>query len=376
MDIIGFFHNEYGFLMGIFLSAFGIQLFYYLFFYIRVPFSKKKERVTVTPPVSIIICARNEEINLQKHLHSLLQQDYPDYEVIVVDDCSTDESLITLSEFKKMYTHLHYTHIEMNEKFSHGKKLAVAIGIKAAKHEWMLFTDADCKVTDNQWLRTMASQFSEQNSIILGYGAYQIRKSFLNNWLRFDTFFIGLQYLSAALAGIPYMGVGRNMAYRRSLFFGGKGFTSHIDLISGDDDLFVNEHARSSNTKVVLAPSSITFSEPETQWNGWFRQKSRHLTTGGRYRLSSKIYLGLEIISRLTFYTLFTVLLINNAYLPIIYYILITRMIIQIVIYYSAMKRLQEKYLLLSSLVYDVIMPIMHFVLFITNALKIKNKRI
>lgn len=351
----------------IILVAFGlsliIQLYFYLIYYARILFYRnKKDAKSSKEPVSVIICARNEEQNLEKNLPSILTQEYFDYEVIVVNDCSEDESEFVLERFQKRYKNLKTTTIKQDEKFYHSKKLALTIGIKAAKNEFLLLTDADCKVESKSWIEEMQKNFSEKKEIILGYGGYQREKKLINNLIRFDTLFIAIQYLTFALAGKAYMGVGRNLAYKKSLFFKHKGFASHNHMESGDDDLFVNEAATKKNTTIEISKESITRSGAESSFSGWYKQKKRHTSTGKMHRFGTKWRLFLENFSRIGFYALFVLSLI---FLPSYYIYTLSafgfRMFIQLIIFKSAINRLGEKNLLIPALLYDIIMPFLSF---------------
>ena len=203
----------------LFIVACGIQILFYLFFYMRISIIKRKKRTAIQEdPVSVIICARNEEENLKKFLPAFLEQKYSNYEVIVVNDSSEDDSEFVLNDFAKKYSHLRISTIKKDAKFSHGKKLAITIGIKAAKYEKMLFCDADCVPQSDQWLRLMQQSFRDKKEIILGYGGYQQQSGFLDKLIRYDTYSIAVNYMSFAHAGIPYMGVGRNLAYTKNIY--------------------------------------------------------------------------------------------------------------------------------------------------------------
>ncbi|MFW5886428.1 MAG: glycosyltransferase, partial [Bacteroidota bacterium] len=281
-----------------FTGAWFIQLMYYYLLYFRFAIYRNRKNEEVEEnPVSVILCAKNEENNLRKNLPFLLEQDYPKYEVIVVNDCSEDNTDLVLSEFKAKYSHLHTTNITKDKKFTHGKKLALTIGVKAANHDILLMTDADCQPYSDKWISTIQRNFIKKKEIILGYGPYQHKKGFLNSLTRFDTFFIALQYFSYALSGIPYMGVGRNMAYKKETFFRNKGFASHAHIASGDDDLFVKENATSKNTGIEINQDSFTYTEPENSLLQWTRKKKRHLTTSRLYKPGTKMLLGLENFS-------------------------------------------------------------------------------
>ena len=251
-------------LLVLFFAAFLVQCIYYLGIYMKLSFYKPLKERKSRKGVSVIICARNEAHHLEKFLPAVLSQDYPRFEVVVVNDCSSDHTEQLLSEMALRYTHLRYTTIPSNEKFRHGKKLALTVGIKSAVHDHVLLTDADCYPASDQWLRKMVSHLGRDKEIVLGYGRYEKRKGLLNSLIRYETAFTAMQYLSFALKGKPYMGVGRNLSYKKSLFFKNRGFASHYHVASGDDDLFVNEHAGPENTSIEIDTGSQTFSIPKT----------------------------------------------------------------------------------------------------------------
>ncbi len=342
-------------LASVFLISFLIQLYYYLGVYLKVALLKKNIKETASPnvPLSVIICARDEEENLETFLPTVLEQEYPNFEVIVVNDCSSDNSELALERIQKKYPNLRVTTIKPDEKFTHNKKLALTIGIKAAKNDWLVLTDADCRPVSKKWLSTIASQFSEKTEIVLGYGGFFEAKGFLNKIIRFDGLFIAMQYFGFALKGKPYMGVGRNLAYKKDLFFKNKGFASHAQLTSGDDDLFINEVAKGSNTKVEFHYDAHTRTIPRDSYNRWVIQKRRHITTYKKYSLPTKFMLGGEIASRVLFFGA-TIALFALVYYPwVIASIVVFRWIVQLSIIKGVMNRLSEKKLLLISLLYD-----------------------
>ena len=365
-----------------------ILLWYYIYYFARVAFYKEKavtpsplERDGVRLAVSVVICCKNEDHNLPDFLPLILNQDYPDYEVVVVDDCSSDNTPDVLREFEKKYKHLKVITVKEDKKHHHGKKFAVMVGIKGATHENLLFTDGDCKPVDNQWVRKMMRHFDPETEIVVGYSKYEKLPGFLNKLIRFDTFHIALQYLSFAKAGSPYMGVGRNLAYKKSLFFKHKGFATHYHIESGDDDLFINQAATPVNTKAELCPESFTESRVKQSWRGWVEQKRRHLSTWTEYKLSDKILLGVYPFAQAFFWILFIMLLLvcilQQFPQPDTYIILslfALRIIVQMVIYKLAMDRLKEKDLLLLSLVSELFLLWFYPVLTISNKLFRRQK--
>ncbi len=335
------------------LLCFLIQLFYYLYFYIRLAHKRKGDNSS-QPPVSVIVCAKNEEENLKQFLPLCLTQEYPNYEVIVVNDCSEDETSVVLESFAKKYAPLKISTIKKDEKFNHGKKLAITIGIKAAQYEHLLFTDADCYPVSTTWISDMMSLYTPSTEIVLGYGGYKKEKGFLNKLIRFDTLFIAMQYMSFAIAGVPYMGVGRNLSYKKNLFFRNKGFASHATLLSGDDDLFVNETANKKNVSVNL--ESHTRSIAPATFASWVHQKKRHQSTFYHYKGLHKFLLILEPVSRFLFYFIIPVLLLLDIKTWIVVIpVFAVRLIVFMLVYYFSTKTLKEKDLLLISPFFDFI---------------------
>ncbi len=322
-----------------------IQLYFYLFFYLRVVrkrFNPLPEADELYPPVSVVICARNEEENLQHFLPKVLEQDYPDFEVIVVNDCSSDNSDLVLESLQKKYPRLKVTTIKEDEKFTHAKKLALTVGIKAAKHEWLVLTDADCFPKSNKWLRHMASNFTEGIEVVLGYGGYLSEKGLLNKLIRLDTLHIALNYLGWALAKRPYMGVGRNLAYKKSVFFRNKGFANHAGIESGDDDLFVMEVANQYNTAVEYRRDAHTLSVPRKSYSSWLRQKRRHLSTSKLYRTGLKTGLSIEPFSRAAVYLTFVGLMVFKVFPYITLSVLLVYLISKHTVLALAAKRFDE----------------------------------
>ncbi|NCW87718.1 MAG: glycosyltransferase [Chitinophagia bacterium] len=328
----------------LFTTAALIQLFYYGWFFSRLAFYRKKEKVSQRQhPVSVVICARDEDENLARNLPGVLVQQYPSSkEVIVVNDNSVDDSKFILQELKRTFKNLHIVELTQEAKLISGKKYPLSIGIREANYEILLLTDADCVPSSEHWLEKMQDAYTEETEIVLGYGGYHRRKGLLNKLIRFETFHTALQYLSYALAGIPYMGVGRNLSYRKDLFLRNKGFSSINHIPSGDDDLFINKLANSRNTAVVIEPEAITRSIPKTTWGSWLRQKSRHYTTAKYYKPLHKFLLGLYFISQFLFYPLLGVALFfcNWQWVTAIAAI---KLIPQAVILYKSMAKLDEK---------------------------------
>lgn len=365
-------------LLALLAITFLIQLAYYIFIYGKVGWLKQvkiDESRTQWPPISVVICARNEQENLQKNIPLVAEQDYPNFEIVVVDDCSEDETNLTLKALRLKYPHLRQTFIKKDEKFWHGKKLAVTVGIKSASNELVVFTDADCTPKTNQWLKQIANAYKPETDIVLGYCGYERKKGFLNKIIRCDAFFIGLSYLGFALSKAPYMGIGRNLSYKKSLFFKNRGFASHHTLVSGDDDLFINEVSTSKNTRVCISKTALLTTEPRTTWNSWVQQKTRHVSTYKHYRLGSKVGLSLEMISRIAF---IGIAITSIFLLPIPYIALgfiFVRLITIAICFKKGINKLQENGLWFTMILFDIISPVLYLVLYLKRKFTPKRQQ-
>jgi glycosyltransferase involved in cell wall biosynthesis len=331
-------------LIGAFIFIIAIQLFYYLYFFLRLALYKKKtKQVNMEHPISVVICARDEAHNLANNLPGVLVQRYSTtHEIILVNDNSEDETKYLIEEFKKSFKNLNPVILSQEAKMINGKKFPLSIGIKSAKNETLLLTDADCVPASEHWMQLMQDGYDDDIEIVLGYGAYRKRQGILNKLIRFETFQTALQYFSYALAGLPYMGVGRNLSYKKEVFLRNKGFSSINQMPSGDDDLFINQVATRNNTAIVIDHDAHTISEPKTTFHDWMNQKYRHYTTSKYYKKSHAALLGIFALSQFLIYPIFiTSIILTQQYILLIS-LLGIRLIVQGSILRSTMKKLNE----------------------------------
>jgi glycosyltransferase involved in cell wall biosynthesis len=332
-----------------------IQLLYYFFLYLRLAFYKPTQKtVSQTHPVSVIICARDEAANLVKNLPGALVQQYrTTHEVIVVNDNSFDDSKYLLEEFEKEFKQLKVIELTQEAKMIPGKKFPLSIGIKTSKYEIVLLTDADCVPASEFWIEKMQETYEDNTEIVLGYGAYYKKKGLLNKFVRWETFHTAMQYLSYAIVGKPYMGVGRNLSYKKTIFYRHKGFSSHNHISSGDDDLFINMAATKINTKINIDKEAFTLSNPVKTWGQWIAQKTRHYSTGKFYKPLHKFLLGMYSFSHFLFYPLLAASLLF-FYWQAALIVFGVRFLVQAFVLYPCMKKLNEKDLYPWFLFFDI----------------------
>lgn len=385
--------NLYGFqfttldfaLAALLLIFFGVQLYYYLRYFRGIIRHNKKEAkkelmfIDEKIPVSIVICARDEEENLRKFLPFFLEQDYPEYEVIVINDASYDNTDDYISLMMKSYPHLRTTFVPDGTTNLSTKKLGITLGIKASKYDLILLTDADCMPEGKDWISKMVRNYTPETEFVLGYGGYLKKKGFLNKIIKFDTLFVAMQYLGMAEADRPHMGVGRNLSYRKETFFNMKGFAGTLNLQSGDDDLLVNRGATSTNTRIEVSKESTTWSEPKRTFRQWYAQKERHLSVSDKYNNSSKTRLTIEPVSRGLFYLtsiamiILGVLNFNWIVIGFSGLILISRYILQLSIINKTAKILGEQKFYLTIPIFDIFIPLLNLFILIFGK---KNRNI
>lgn len=354
-------------LFSIFSVIFLIQLIYYWIIFRRLAWYNQISASGKQEGVSVVICAHNEFYNLRENLPFILGQNYPEFEVLVVNHASDDDTSFLLTELEKRYPNLKAIEIKQDLNFFSGKKFPLSIGIKSAKYNIVLLTDADCKPSSGEWIAEFQSQYTGNTEIVLGYGPYNRSLGLLNRLIRFDTAHIAIQYLSYALSGMPYMGVGRNLSYNKEIFFRNNGFISHYRIRSGDDDLFINRVASKENTSIMVQPGSYTYSTPKRTFEKWFTQKKRHLSTMMHYRFKHKFLLGTYSSSLWMFYFLFILLLsLNFPIIPVLG-IFIIRLLSQYIIWYRCLRRLGEKDLLPFVLFYEILLLLLNSGIMVSN---------
>lgn len=341
-----------------------VLIFYYVYFFSKLAFyepTHNKNQSVV--PLSIIVCAKNEEKNIQRNIAVLLKQQLSsEAEVIVVNDRSVDDTKLIVEQEAAQNKYLKLINLGKEVDSKVGKKYPLSIGISEAKNDILLLTDADCVPSSYHWAEKMQNAYTQNIEIILGYGAYEKLPGLLNKIIRFETFHSAIQYLSYALVGLPYMGVGRNLSYKKELFIKNKGFEKIDHIPGGDDDLFINAVANAGNTAIVVDKEAHTISVPKRNWLEWRRQKSRHYTTSKYYKPIHQFLLGVYSVAQFLFYPLLvTAFIIFNWQMVLLLFII--KSFIQYVIFARAMKTLNEADLIKWILVMDLWM-FLYYILF------------
>ncbi len=364
---INFNYNSLSFIILIvFGISLAIQLFYHWGVFSKVAFYKRNIRPKLDEelePVSVVICARDAYEYLIDLIPALLKQDYPDFEIVVVNDCSDDDTEEYLKNLERLEPRIKPVQLKQHLNFFNGKKFPLSMGIKSAKNDIIVLTDFNCMPANDKWLRSVVNCYSQNTEIVIGYSPYVQKKSVLNRLMRFDSLQNGLLYLSAALHRHPYMGVGNNLSYRKELFYRNKGFISHYNTSVGDDDLFVSQVATKKNTEVLIDAENAIHTTPTSSFKLWMRQKGSRYSTVSKYNPKARFSLSLFYASQLLFYVSFIALLCMKPafsigdrtvfFIPILVFFFLLRSGSQFIIYHNAAKHLGENGLLPGLMAYD-----------------------
>jgi len=359
----------------IFIACALIQSAYYLLVFARLNFVRPFNGLPeFLPPASVIICAKNEAQNLSQYLKVVLIQQYKQYEVIVVNDQSTDNTIDVLVEYYKRNKNFKIVNIDVNEKKSYGgKKYALMKGIEAATFDTIVVTDADCRPATTHWLAKVVGAYMNETKIVLAHSPYEKQPGFLNKLIRYENFMTAIQYFGFAKLGLPYMGVGRNLSYKKELFRSFKGYDKAKDLPTGDDDLFINEAATSINTELCIDKDAFVYTKPETSLVAWLNQKRRHLRSGFSYKFHHIILLFLFSLSSFLFYVLFFFLLIKMMMLKYVMAIFFFTLLLKFVSTFRVYNKLGSSDLRFLSPVLDIAYTLYLLIIFFLLLLKPKN---
>ena len=333
-----------------------VLFWYFIFRHLRRP---RMEHSSLQPPVSVIICARNESSNLRRNLPLVLDQDYPDYEVVVVDDRSSDDTQSILERFKGEHEHLKVIDNKYANSTLLGKKSALKSGIESAQHDILLLTDADCYPDDKKWICSMVSGLTSSSDVVLGFSPYEKTKGLLNKFIRYETNLIAFQYLGMALLGMPYMAVGRNLMYRKAFFNDINGFQDFGHIASGDDDLLLQKRRPEHRINIVFEKASFVTSIPRKTWGEFIRQKSRHLSTGALYKPLPLLIISLFSLSHFLFFLGLAISFFCNFSTFFVLSLLVTRLLFQLPLYFPLFKRTKSSDLVNTILLLDILFAVL-----------------
>lgn len=350
----------------------GIQVIYYLAFSSFIFNTVKNNKQSSEIPVSVLIFAKNEAENLQKIIPNIIQQKYTAFEIVLINDASKDNSLEVMQSFKLNHTNIKIIDVKNTEAFWGNKKYALTLGIKAATHEHLLFINPGSKTISKFWISKMSQHFNVDKTIVLGYNKYKQENSILNLLVRFETLLTAVKCFGYTKLGAPYRALGGNLAYKKSGFFKVKGFINHMNIKSGENDLFIQDAANNTNTTICTSEKSFTVSKAPSTFKEWSSQKTKQVSTANHYKLKHKLLLGLFNISKVLFY-ISGIILCFLYPLQMVLPIVITYYTIQYLVVGFASKKLKEPQIIYFIPFLEIGVLLFHFSIFISNLISKPN---
>lgn len=287
-------------MIWLFAVALTVHLGYWIAIGIGLDRSRREREAADEPavPISVIVAARDEEDSIEVLLTALRHQTHETFEVVVVDDDSCDETAAIVERIAAEDYRIRL--IRVTDPSPPRKKRALTAGIRASMHDRLAFTDADC-LPGERWLETIASHSADEPGVVLiGFGPLRKEKGAVNMFSRFETWITATLTAASVGLGRPYMAVGRNFSYPRSLFEKVGGFEDHLHSLSGDDDLLVQQARRhGASVRYMFDPASFVESDAPEDWRTWVRQKLRHTSAGRHYDRTPQLHLALFHASNL-----------------------------------------------------------------------------
>jgi len=350
-DLIVFWKSS-GYSGYLFLLCAGLFIFHLINVIYRMVVICRKEKSfseNGETGVSLIITANNKAGELKENLEYFLNQNYAPYEVIVVDECSEDDTQDVLAEMQQKYPGLRTTRIFPDTKFRSTKKLAINIGILAARYDIVLFAEINSRPASSSWVKAMASYFTPDTAVVLGYANYAAGKKRVN----FHRMYRFLRYLKMLLLvkGKTYvLGDGYNMAYRKGLYLANKVFSKNSQSYAGYDNEIVRILSKAG--KVRVAKNKDTFIEIKgSRKKTCSEDFTYYCFNRRRWELPIKLKANADNFLRMVFYIL-SFLLINVKFLQnyVIIGILLT-FLMDFVTLNIYLKHLKQKKLFLTSFI-------------------------
>jgi glycosyltransferase involved in cell wall biosynthesis len=356
MDFLNYQFTQLTFVLAVATGGFLLlQLIYYVFVYGKVSRYRLPEENYNFPPVSVVLVTKDEQENLKERLPVILEQQYPDFEVVIVNNASSDETEFVLKVFQKIYPQLKVVNLysEAPNKFL-GKKYPLSIGIKSAKNDCVLLTNVNCVPNSLFWIMNMVRGLSQTRNTIIGFNFYEREKTLFNSLVQYDTIINAINYGGMALLGNPYKATGDNIIISREEFFNSGSFLSLYNVACGDMELYVNRITKGKKTSVILNEEAYIKTETPQSFSLWCRYKKRNIKTAYYYKFLDKLLVAIPSWTTLFFYATFVTLFLLNFPWQWILTGCILKFAIQIIFFQNASKVLMKNNLCIFAPLFEI----------------------
>lgn len=343
-----------------------IQIIYYLTFSSLFFKSKKTNKINTKPPISLLIFVKNSAAYLEKNLTYFLNQDYPEFEILLIDNCSSDDTDEVLEKIKTKHKKVRIINVENNESFWANKKYTYTLAIKAAKYNHLLFSEIIAKPISKNWILEMSNQISDKKSLVLGYTKHNTSKGFMNLLIRFNDVLDALKAFTFTKFNTPFRASAYNFSFTKDNFFRVNGFIKHIKINYGKDDLFLRDAYFKKNTSFSIDEDSFVEITKEKTFKDWFSAQKRNSFLQNHYKLNHQILLFLYTITKLGSLTLGITLLFFYPY-KIILCIIGFYFLVKTIVLALATKKFKEPKIIFLFPFLEIILILLQISIFINN---------
>lgn len=372
-------YGEIGIALGVLiLVLFIVQISLHLGIYGRISSFRLMERKQIRekePAISVVVPLFAEDsAYLDSSLVNLLTQDYKEFEVVLVYVGNSDDFFADVKSLQRLYPNLSPVHIDYTPHYPVSTKIALNVGIKSAKHDFVIITSSDAIPSSDRWLSLLAKGFL-YGDVVLGYCGVARQSGFKNFIFREYQFSNSVAWLSSAIRRRTYAASRNALGFSKGLYFGNRGF-SHLNMNVGEDDLFVQQIASRDNVSVVLSPRATCTERTWGGWSWWWRKIKTQHTTHKYYPKGAMATQISELVLRVLF---FAAVISACVFMPWEFYI--AAIIVALLRYFFVLfvtvrnaRRLGEGGLIALHFVYDFIEPLLR--LFISLVSHRKNKQL
>lgn len=350
----------------VFITCSIIQVTYLVTFFSFLSQSKNGRKTKINTPVSVIIFGKDQGENLLKLLPSILEQEHSVFEIVLINNSSSDETNDIIQSFSEKHTAIKVVEVENNEAFWASKKYALTLGIKASSYDHLLFTNASCNPVSKNWISEMSKNFTSKKEIILGYKKYQKENSLMNIFVRFENLISAIKCFGFAKKGFPYMAFEGNLAYKKATFFKVKGFINHMKINAGLENLFIKDAANKENTTFCLSENSFTETSAPKLFSKWFSDKKEAAFIKKKYKYKHRLLLDVFAFTKIIFYVLAITLFFTYPYKIILSIVLFYFILNYILIGFSA-KKLKEPQIIFFLPFLEIGLMLFQISIFIAN---------
>jgi len=348
-------HGFYLALALVFAVLFIISILFLFLFTGRILFRKKIQHSTAAP-LSLIYTVRNEETRLKNNMAPVLSINGVDFEVIVVDDFSQDNSFQVLGMLRGRSDRLKVSTLQQETRFS--TKMAQNLALKAASFEWILTVPISYENASIEWISGISNALDFNKTVVLSYCSAQNSGGFINRIYRIENYLSFTKSVGYILNNFPFVYSEENVAFQKKKYFEIGGHGLKISEQYANLELLINFFIRKKTTSILFESVTAIKKTEDLIWNDYLDILKKSLRIEKHLSGSKKAMLAFDEITKLLFppVTVVVIILLFDLW-PLFSALLLIMFIARLVIIKIMQNRLNERKIFISSLLYDLIVP-------------------